>query len=373
MRPLQAFLRLEAASGILLLVSAAVALAWANVDPDSYQTTFGHRPRGIINDGLMAVFFLLVGLEIKRELVAGELSTIPRARLPAIAALGGMILPAGIFTLFNWAQPGRAGWGIPMATDIAFSVGVLTLLKDRVPRSLFAFVTALAIFDDMGGILVIALFYGGGLYGAWLAAAAGVVTLLWGMNRRRISSVWAYVLVGTGLWLALHGAGIHATIAGVVVGLMIPAGPRAVSLTRIIDGLHPWVAFVIMPVFALANSGVVLRQLGASVALTPVALGVAVGLFGGKTLGVFGFTMLAIRLGLAPMPRQATVAKLIGASAIAGIGFTVALFIAALAFQDLPDALGQAKVGVLLGSLTAGIVGFVILGLTPPVARNSAP
>ena len=414
-RPLQAFLRLEAASGILLLLCAVFALVWANMDPGSYGATFDYRLlagaggagaaftlRTLINDGLMAVFFFVVGMEIKRELVVGELNSVAKASLPAIAAVGGMLLPAGIFLAFNRGGTGQRGWGIPMATDIAFSIGVLTLLKDRVPRALVVFVTALAIFDDIGGILVIAFFYAQGLSIPWLLGAAALTMVLFGMNRAYVINGLGYAIVGVGLWYALHHSGIHATIAGVVLGLMIPARPQRSSrdglrgvanraseldrkppdeelggaeilpveenledlqapVQRFVYLLHPFVAFLIVPVFALANSGVSVRGAGISMLASPVALGTAVGLFIGKQVGIFALTSLAVRLRLAPMPGNASWAKLFGVSAIAGIGFTVALFIAALAFHDAVELLDQAKMGILIGSIAAGIVGFVVL------------
>ena len=425
-RPLQAFLRLEAASGILLLLCAVVALVWANMDPRSYGATFeyallpgasGARAvftlRTLINDGLMAVFFFVVGMEIKRELVVGELNSVAKASLPAIAALGGMLLPAGIFLAFNCGGTGQRGWGIPMATDIAFCIGILTLLKNRVPRALVVFVTALAIFDDIGGILVIAFFYAKGLSIPWLLGAAGLTIVLFGMNRAYVINGLGYSIVGVGLWYALHHSGIHATIAGVVLGLMIPARPqrssrdalrgvanRAPELDRKppdeeLDGaeilpleekpedlqapvqrfvylLHPFVAFLIVPVFALANSGVSLRGAGISMLASPVALGTAVGLFIGKLAGIFALTSLAVRLRLAPMPGNAPWAKLFGVSVIAGIGFTVALFIAALAFHDAVELLDQAKMGILIGSIAAGIVGFVLLRTVGRAQEESA-
>jgi Na+:H+ antiporter, NhaA family len=416
-RPLQAFLHLEAASGVLLLACAVVALAWSNLHPDSYFGVFDYplvvgaggasatfTLKTFINDGLMAIFFLVVGMEIKRELVVGELNTVAKASLPAIAALGGMIVPAVIFLAFNWGGTGQRGWGIPMATDIAFCVGILTFLKNRVPRALIVFVTALAIFDDIGGILVIALFYGHGLSVAWLLGAGGACVLLFVMNEVRVTSAVAYGLVGVALWYALQHGGVHATIAGVVLGLMIPARPQRVArevlrelgehvsglekkqrdedldaaellmieekleelgspVQRFMHSLHPLVAFLIMPVFALANSGVSIRSAGVSSLAAPVALGAATGLFVGKQLGIFGLTILAVKLHLAPMPGNASLAKLYGVSVIAGVGFTVALFIAALAYHDAPDLLDQAKMGILLGSFAAGLFGFLILRL----------
>jgi NhaA family Na+:H+ antiporter len=396
-------------------VSAAAALAWSNVHPQSYEGTFqyplavggggtniGFTPRMLINDGLMAIFFFVVGMEIKRELVVGELNTIAKASLPAIAALGGMVVPAGIFLAFNWGGAGQHGWGIPMATDIAFCVGILTVLGRRVSRALVVFVTALAIFDDIGGILVIALFYGHGLSAAWLVGAAGACILLLVMNRAHVTSGLAYGLAGVVLWYALHNGGVHATISGVLVGLAIPVRPRGAPrevlrelsdhvsriaskpddedldaaeilmieekledlgspVQRFTHALHPLVAFFVMPVFALANSGVSISDVGLSSLAAPVALGTAAGLLLGKPLGIFGLTVLAVRLGVAPMPGQSSLANLFGTAVIAGIGFTVALFIAALAFHDAASLLNQAKLGILLGSFLAGLLGFLIL------------
>jgi NhaA family Na+:H+ antiporter len=385
-RPLQAFLRLEAASGILLLLCAVGALTWANFGPRSFAATFDYpltigaggavetfTVRALINDGLMTLFFFVVGMEIKRELVIGELDSAAKASLPGIAALGGMVLPAGIFLACTWGEPGQRGWGIPMATDIAFCVGVLTLLADRVPRALVVFVTALAIFDDIGGILVIAVFYGHGLSGTWLLGAALVTAVLLAMNRAYVVAGLAYALVGAGLWVCLHRGGIHATIAGVVVGLMIPVRPhedREAPIHRFMHLLHPFVAFLIMPIFALANSGVWLRGVELAALAAPVTLGTAIGLSIGKLFGIFGLTMLAVRLRFAPMPAGASAMQLLGISAIAGIGFTVALFIAALAFHDMPELLDQAKIGILLGSAIAGTVGFAILWFTPRSAAD---
>ncbi len=422
-RPVQAFLRLEAASGIVLLTCAVAALILANTGAsDLYGVVFGAplelaagplRARftvaQLVNDGLMTIFFFVVGLEIKRELSVGELRTVRQAVLPAIAAVGGMVAPAAIFLAFNWSGPGRPGWGIPMATDIAFCVGVLTLLRSRVPNALVVFVTALAIFDDIGGILVIAIFYGHGLHAAWLGVAAGTAAALALMSRWYVRSGVAYALAGALLWYALHHAGIHATIAGVVVGLAVPARPRSqprhvleelashtgtlvrraadeeldsaaildveerleqleAPLSRFLHLLHPWVAFGIMPLFALANSGVDLRALDPAQLTGPVAVGTALALVLGKQLGIFTLTWLAVRAGVAPMPGGASAAKLLGVATVAGIGFTVAIFIAALAYPGAPDLLDQAKVGILAGSLVAGIGGAVLLRFTRPVA-----
>jgi NhaA family Na+:H+ antiporter len=417
-RPLQAFLRLEAASGVLLLLAAACALVWANLDVESYlrlteyPLAVGAGAAGarftlaeLVNDGLMTLFFFVVGMEIKREIVLGELDTVPKASLPAIAAVGGMIVPAVIFLAFNWGGPGAHGWGIPMATDIAFCVGVLTMLQKRVTRALIVFVTALAIFDDIGGILVIALFYGHGLDVVWLLGAAGVSLVLAIFNWQYVRNGLAYAIVGAALWYALHRGGVHATIAGVVTGLMIPARPPRPSrdvirelaehvtrldrdagddelgaaeilmieekleeleapLPRFVHLLHPYVAYFIMPLFALANSGVSLRGAGPSMLVTPVAIGIALGLFVGKQLGIFASAALTVRMGIAPMPGGAPASKLYGASIVAGIGFTVALFIATLAFRDDPSRLGEAKAGILVGSLSSGVFGAALLRFT---------
>ncbi len=425
-RPVEQFFRLEAAGGIVLLAAAAAALAWANLGgAGSYQALFGARVavgsgpmaaeftlRELVNDGLMTLFFFLVGMEIKRELVLGELRSFSQAALPLVAAVGGMAAPAAIYLALSGPGPARAGWGIAMATDIAFAVGVLTMLRSRVPQALFVFLMAVAIFDDIGGILVIAFFYGSGVSAGWLAAAAalaGVLALLGRFYVRR-GLVWAFF--GALLWWALHHAGIHATLAGVVVGLSVPAR-AAVPARAVIDALarharalaesssddeldgesirgveralearqsplgrfeallHPWVAFAVVPLFALANSGVELAGLSTERVAGGVALGAALGLFAGKQLGIFAFAAAAVKLGLAPMPSGATWGKLFGTSVLAGIGFTVALFIAGLAFPGHPELLEEAKVGILAGSLAAGVTGAAVLRATGPVPARS--
>ncbi|HEX8697484.1 MAG TPA: Na+/H+ antiporter NhaA [Myxococcaceae bacterium] len=421
-RPIQQFFRLEAASGILLMCCAVIALVWANSPArGAYTAIFdaplvlgasGHEAhftfRQLINDGLMAIFFFVVGMEIKRELVVGELRTLAKAMLPLVAALGGMVVPAGLYVAINRDGPGAAGWAIPMATDIAFCIGCLSLLKSRVPHALIVFITALAIFDDMGGILVIALFYGSKLHVSWLIGALVLSGGLFLLNRLRVSNGLLYAAGGVALWYALHHGGIHSTIAGVILGLMIPARAsrssqeviadlhahtaRLVSqppdedlhnaevlaieerieeleppLNRFVHLLHPYVAFVIMPLFALANSGVSLAGVELADLTNRIPLGSAVGLFAGKQVGIFLFTVVAVRLGLAPTPGGVSLVKLYGVSVVAGIGFTVALFIAGLAFPD-PALLDEAKIGILLGSLASGVVGFLVLRATPPQA-----
>jgi NhaA family Na+:H+ antiporter len=421
-RPVAAFLRLEAASGILLLGAAAAALAWANLAGGSYHAfvelplAVGAGPlraeftlHALVNDGLMTLFFFVVGMEIKRELAVGELRTPARAALPLVGALGGMLAPAAIYLAWNAGGDGRPGWGIPMATDIAFAIGVLTLLRSRVPHGLLVFVTALAIFDDIGGILVIAFFYGEGVSPAWLAASAAVAAGLGIFSRWHVGSGVAWGCAGALLWYAFHRAGIHPTIAGVALGLAVPARPRVPQravldalaahagaialvgadearaadavlgiekalearepvLARLSAILHPWVAFAIVPAFALVNSGVEVGGVPPDRLTGSVAVGTAVALFAGKLVGIFSFTAAAVLLRLAPIPGDAGWVRLLGASAVSGIGFTVALFIDGLAFPARPDLLDEAKIGILAGSLLAGVAGALVLRATPPIA-----
>ncbi len=423
--PLRAFTRMEAAGGIVLFGAALLAFALANspwhlaferlwttpvelrFGPAGFQASL----RQAIDDGLMTIFFFVVGMEIKRELVEGELRKVRQALLPAIAAAGGVLLPAAIFFVLNRGTPGEAGWAIPMATDIAFSIGCVVLMGKRVPRPLLVFLTALAIFDDIVGILVIALFYGGGLHPMGLVWVALLVGGIWGVGRLGVESWVAYVVAGVGLWLALHNAGVHGTIAGVLLGLLVPAVTRrpirevlgelrehsrrtldlnqrldTSDLLHVRDGvreavpplqrfehaLHPWVAFFIMPLFGLANSGVSLAGMTIADLGAPVFLGVAVGLFVGKQLGIFAFTWAAVSLGTAEVPGHAQWSKVYGVAMVAGIGFTVALFIANLAFGGHPELLNQARLGVLVGSLVSGVSGMLVLRLIPDRAGRAA-
>ena len=353
-----------AAGGFALFASAAAALVWANLHAVSYEAVFV-AARPAVNDGLMALFFFVVGMEIKHELSAGALSSFRRALLPGLAAAGGMVVPALVFTAFN---PGGAGWGIPVATDIAFCVAVLALLDRRVPRALVVFITALAVFDDIGGIAVIAIFYGHGVEPRFLALAGLVALLLWLVpGVVRLHGVLYAGVFGL-LWLALHRSGVHATLSGVVLGLLIPARTTAdggeAPLHGFVGRWKPWVTWLVLPVFALANAGVPLSDFGPAALSSPVALGVTLGLLVGKPLGIFGVTALAVRLGLAPMPEGASLSRLLGASIVAGIGFTVALFIAALAYPGGPE-LEHAKAGVLVGSCLAAVAGALLLRATP--------
>jgi len=386
-RPLQEFLSTETAGGVLLLAAAAAALIWANAPlGDSYRDFWGAHVavelRVVsldlplvkwVNDGLMAVFFFVVGLEIKREVLRGELADARRAALPVAAALGGMIVPALIYVAFNAGGDGAHGWGIPMATDIAFAVGVLALLGRRIPLSLKVFLLALAIVDDLGAIAVIAVFYTDDVSFGWLAAAAGVFALVFVLGRMRVRALWAYVAAGAVAWLAVHESGVHATIAGVAMGLLTPIdgtlGSRDAAagagggpvLERLEHLLHPWASYAIVPIFALANAGVSLGG-GAlrDAASAPVSLGVAAGLVLGKPLGITIASLLAVRIGLATLPRGVSWPQIAGVSMVGGIGFTVSLFISDLAFTSAPLA-DQAKIGILAGSAAMGAAGFLVL------------
>jgi Na+:H+ antiporter, NhaA family len=342
--PIARFLAIEASGGILLVAATVVALLWANSPwQDSYEALWEwHHLGHWVNDGLMALFFFVVGLEIKRELVAGHLADRRAATLPAIAAVGGMAVPALLYTAFNAGGAGSAGWGIPMATDIAFALGVLALLGDRIPQSLQVLLLALAIVDDLGAIAVIAVFYSDGVDGRWLAAAGAGLAVVWLLRR----SLLAAVAVGVAVWLCTYESGVHATIAGVAVAAVLPVSPR------LEDGLHPWTSYVVVPVFALANAGVVLSSdLLGDAATSPITIGVLIGLVVGKVVGVGAAIALAVRV----VPRH-----VLGGGAVAGIGFTVSIFIAGLAFDD-PAQTDEAKVGILVASVLAALLGAGIL------------
>lgn len=380
---LQDFLRLEAAGGLLLIGAAVLALLVANSPLAGIYTAFLEMPvearagtLGIskplilwINDGLMAVFFLLVGLELKREILEGHLSSLRDAALPAFAAIGGMVLPAAIYAGFNWGDAAAMkGWAIPAATDIAFALGVLMLLGERVPAALKAFLLSVAIFDDIGAIIIIAAFYTAELSPAALAAALGLTALLALLNRAGITRRAAYVLVGLALWFALLKSGVHATLAGVVLALFIPLrSPDARQgqpspLHEFEQALHPWVAFGVLPVFAFANAGVPLAGVTASQVLHPVSLGIIAGLVIGKQAGIVLLSWLAVRLGMASLPRDVSWGLIYGASLLCGIGFTMSLFIASLAFEQGGGAyLGLERIGILAGSTIAGAAGYLVL------------
>ena len=421
--PIQEFLHKQASGGILLILCTIIALVWANSPlAESYyhlwHTYISLDIGGLglkyslhhwINDGLMVIFFFVVGLEIKRELLVGELSSIKKAALPISAALGGMIFPALIYIIFNFGTEGASGWGIPMATDIAFVVGILALLGKRVPLTLKIFVLALAIVDDIGAVLVIAIFYTSQISITSLMIGAGLIVLLVIMNRMGMRNLLIYTIVGIALWLAFLKSGVHATVAGVLLAFTIPASARIntkkftdeteslikdfndsgehgkdvltnarrlsivdqienncekilTPLQRFEQGLHPWVSFFIMPVFALANAGVEIGSGFISSLSQPVSLGIILGLFFGKQIGVFGFSYLAVKLNLASKPEGVGWNKIYAASLLAGVGFTMSLFIGNLAFESV-ELLNNAKAGILVASLISGIVGYVILKL----------
>lgn len=361
------FVRSESAGGVVLMATTALALAAANSPLGDAYAAAAHRLSFAVDDGLMAIFFLLVGLEIKRELVAGELAGVRKAALPVVAALGGMLVPALLYAAICHDTPYARGWGIPMATDIAFAVGVLTLLGRRAPPSLVVFLTALAIADDLGAVVVIALFYAAQITGWALAAAAALVATLVALNRAGVRRLPVYLVVGVLLWLAVLRSGVHATIAGVALGFAIPCAPRdgePSPLERLEHALEPWVAFAILPLFALVNAGLRIpwHHLGDAIA-HPVTIGIFVGLVAGKAIGVFGATSGAAALGWGERPAGATTRHLFGAASLAGIGFTMSIFIATLAFGDGPT-LDAAKLGILGGSLTSALVGSATLALS---------
>jgi len=372
---LRAFFENSAAGGIVLMVAAVLAMVVANspLAPAYFaalKTYIG--PLSLlhwINDLLMAVFFLLVGLEIKREFLDGQLSTWPRRILPGVAAAGGMAVPALFFVAFNLATPETMrGWAIPTATDIAFALGVLALLGSRVPVSLKIFLTALAIIDDLGAVMIIAAFYTANLSMAWLGGAIGVLAALAVLNRMGVRSLAPYLLLGALLWLLVLKSGVHATLAGVALALTIPLKPSPGKpddphspLHVLEHAIQPWVAFAIVPIFGFANAGVSLAGFSLASLLAPLPLGIAAGLFVGKQIGVFGTTWAAVRLGWADRPEHATWPQVYGVALLCGIGFTMSLFIGLLAFPSSAVLQDQVKVGVLAGSILSAIVGTLVL------------
>ena len=411
--PIRRFLRIEAASGSVLLVCTLVALLLANSPWAASVHAFWETPLRVgvgtwnldkhlhfwVNDLLMAVFFFVVGLEIKREIVGGELSSPKKAALPVVAAVGGMLAPAAIYLAFNHTGPAERGWGVPMATDIAFVVGVLAAFGPRVPFGLKIFLLSLAIADDMGAVLVIAIAYTDHLDWGMLALAAGGFGVVVLFLRLGVRPVGVYAALAVGIWLAVYKAGIHPTVAGVLLGLLTPstawlsretlrlaltevssrlddaaevvelrpadvailryAAREAVApLPRLLDRLHPWVGFVVMPVFALANAGVEVKP---AAILDPVALAIMAGLVLGKTAGIVGFSLLAVKLGVASLPRGTTWRMMLAAGVLGGIGFTMSLFVAGLAFAAAPELLDAAKTGILAGSAVAAVGGAALL------------
>jgi len=427
-RPLERFLRIEAASGILLLVTAAVALVWANSPWAASYVHLWHTPMGlrigsftferslewVVNDGLMVIFFFVVGMEIRREIHHGELSEWRRAALPAAAALGGMLAPAALYLVFAGAPATRSGWGVPMATDIAFAVGILTLLGKRVPAALRVLLLAVAVIDDLGAIIVIAIFYSSGIALSGLAVAALGFAGVFAMQRLGVRVKLAYIVPAVVAWAGIYAAGIHPTIAGVIIGLVTPVrawlGPDgflvgvrkelahltqsdAVALSShelaetlhhvdvarreamspaesLIETLHPWVAFVIMPIFALANAGVAISAGSLDASSWSVITGVAVGLIVGKPVGVLLASWLTLRLGIGTLHAGMTLRHLVVLGVVAGVGFTMALFIAQLAFTD-PQLLAAAKLGVLAASGAAAVLGLILGRLLLPTTATA--
>lgn len=373
------FIKLESAGGIVLIAAAAAALILANSPLGSVYEAFLEIPVAIqvgtfllskplllwINDGLMAVFFFLVGLEIKREFMEGELSSPTQVALPALAAIGGMALPAAVYVFINWGDPQNLnGWAIPAATDIAFALGVLALLGSRVPMSLKVLLMAIAIIDDLGAIVVIALFYTSNLSIEALLLGLVAIAGLVAANRLRIAHPAAYLLLGTALWVCVLKSGVHATLAGVITAFAIPLAPQNGDGKSMLKGLehdlHPWVAFGILPLFAFANAGVSFAGIGLDSFVEPVKLGISLGLLLGKQIGVFGMLWLCIRLSVAPMPEGATWRHLYGVSLLCGIGFTMSLFIGSLAFEHSSfDA--PIRLGVLTGSILCASLGYLVL------------
>lgn len=364
------FLASEAAGGIVLMVAAALALLVANAPLAAgyfaalRTYVFGLSLLHWINDALMAVFFLLVGLEVKRELLAGELSTWPARALPGLAALGGVVVPALVYVAFNATSPQTLrGWAIPTATDIAFALGVLALLGPRVPVSLKVFLAALAIIDDLVAVVIIAIFYTSGLSLPMLAGACAGLAILVLLNARKVNALWPYLIIGVVIWVFVLKSGVHATLAGVAVALLIPlrgAGEHA-PLLRLEHALHKPVAFGVVPVFGFANAGVSFAGLSPSILVQTVPLGIALGLFLGKQAGVLGAVWLAVRSGLSRLPEGASLRQTYGVALLCGIGFTMSLFIGLLAFPDTPSVQDEVKIGVLVGSLISGLAGYLIL------------
>ena len=375
---LRQFLDAEASGGIVLMAVAVLAIVTANSALAEEYFHLLHAYIGPlslqhwINDALMAVFFLLVGLEIKREMLDGQLSSWSRRILPGAAAAGGMAVPALFYLYFNWSDPAAArGWAIPTATDIAFALGVISLFGSRVPASLKIFLAALAIIDDLGAVVVIAIFYTADLNLMALCAAVAILAALYGLNRMRVIMLWPYLALGMVLWVLVFASGIHATLAGVMLALTIPlkatpgmpeATPAQSPLHKLEHTLHRPVAFIIVPIFGFANAGVSFAGVTMDVLGEPITMGVAAGLLFGKLIGVLGTVALLVKLDFADLPAQASWGQLIGVALLCGIGFTMSLFIGLLAFSD-PVVQDHVKIGILTGSVIAGALGAIFLGL----------
>lgn len=385
------FLNLEAASGIILMFAAVAAMIIANSPLDIYYNMLLNIPVQVsvgsfiiakplllwINDGLMALFFFLVGLELKREFVEGDLSQPGQITLPAIGAFGGMLIPALCYAYLNYDNGDAiGGWAIPTATDIAFALGILSIIGRGVPLQLKVFLTSLAIFDDLGAIIVIALFYTDQLSMMSLIFASAVLAILFTLNRRGVTSTAPYIFLGIVLWVAVLKSGVHATLAGVVLAFFIPIKGKADEpspLKSLEHNLHSLVAFIILPVFAFANAGISFAGIGFEQVMDPVPLGIIIGLVIGKQIGVFGFCFVAIKLGLAKLPENVSTLMLYGVATLCGVGFTMSLFIGSLAFEQGNGAnlIFQDRLGIVIGSLISGILGYLILRYA--ISKRSLP
>ncbi len=382
MKKIEEFIKKESSAGIVLIFVTIVALILQNSPLSELYSSFLHTPVEVrfgalqiakplllwVNDGLMAVFFFLIGLEVKREVMEGHLSSVKQVALPGIAAVGGMIVPALVYIIFNKGESfAMNGWAIPTATDIAFALGILSLLGSRVPASLKIFLMALAIIDDLGAIIIIALFYTSELSMLSIGVASASLAVLFILNRMGVAKKAAYILVGIVLWVSVLKSGVHATLAGVALAFFIPLNVKAsdgksFSMSKEMEhDLHYWVAFMILPLFAFVNAGVDLRGISLDEMFGPVPMGIMLGLFIGKQLGVFGFSWLAIKLKLASLPEGSSWRQLYGVAVLTGIGFTMSLFVDSLAFSDSQVYKYADKLAILLGSFLSGIVGYLIL------------
>lgn len=380
--PFLHFFKNESASGLILLICAIIAIIFANssfaiIYDNILHThiTIGYKEFSLsmsvlhwINDGLMAIFFFVVGMEIKREVVFGELKSLKKTILPISAAIGGMVVPAIIYALFNYKEPTIAGWGIPMATDIAFALGILSLVGRKAPKGIIIFLTALAIVDDLGAIIVIAIFYTSQIsWGALIIGSIILISLIL-VNRFKVKFTAIYVILGILLWICILKSGIHATIAGVLLGMVLPVGKninefKTSILYRLEHILTPWSSFVVMPVFALANSGIAIDINSIStIILTPVSLGIIFGLVIGKQIGIFGVSYILVKFKIAKLPSQVTKRHLYGASVLGGVGFTMSLFVSSLSFSD-EAVLSSAKISIMIASILAAILGTIIFKL----------
>jgi NhaA family Na+:H+ antiporter len=388
------FTKLEAAGGILLMVAAILAMLLKNSSAGGLYTAFLELPGELrlgelyiakplflwVNDLWMAIFFFMIGMEVKREVMIGELSELRQIALPAIAGLGGIVIPAGLYYLVTMSDPiAVQGWAIPTATDIAFALAILALIGPGIPTTLKLFLMTLAIIDDLGAIVIIALFYTSELSTLSLSVAAGAIAGLFLLKWRRVESVIPYLLVGVILWIAVLKSGVHATLAGVVLGFFIPLnatdadGQKHSPLDRLIHELHPIVAFVILPMFAFVNAGVNLSGMGLDSLTAGIPLGIMIGLFFGKQIGVFGFAWLAIILGICQKPKGVNWGQLYGTALLCGVGFTMSLFIGSLAFEA--EAIGYMRsdrLGIIVGSLAAGIAGYIVLKIATPAKAGPA-